>query len=236
MLVRTAISALIVCFASTAVAQVVSDKWAASMGAAVSSYVEDTCPAAANLEADLETILTDAFSSNSVDLPLGPVDQLNVQEDDEFITLMSDLDKRLMAIVFVGAFAAIDNVVFMRAVNDEAMLAMPDYLENEAMLRKKASISLELMECLWPSADEVSTPPIQSGWGDVGHELWFRITEQIYTVSCPVDYLTLARAFVEADFASVPPADRQDFVGELLIRHEEYLEAAKIPETCEDFS
>ena len=110
------------------------------------------------------------------------------------------------------------------------------YLEEEAEQRHEALVSLDLMECLWPTADSIRHPQIQSGLGSIGDELWQSVARRLYASDCNIAFLLLSRTFVEADFASVPPEDRFDFWASLMKAHDHYAEPESVASRCEDFS
>ncbi len=238
MLVRVVISVLAIGFASNALAQASADGPPRSnaMADAVWSYIAATCPAAATADTDIQAILHDMLDT-SLENGTSPVwTLLEVQGRNEAIQSMSELDKRLMGMVLIGAYGVGEQLRFMNAVSDDAQLVKPDYLAGEAAMHQSADVSLQLMECLWPSAEEVMEPQMPTGWGADGQQLWIEVAKSVYAANCKIDFLTLARSYVEADFVAVPPADRKEFVAGLMKQHEDYLEAEEIAEKCEDFS
>ncbi|MDX8349552.1 hypothetical protein SLH49_16330 [Cognatiyoonia sp. IB215446] len=238
MLVRVTISILAVCWCSSAFAQSSSEASPRSDALAdtVWSYIVDTCPPAAlghsALNEELYRLLGEPLTDDSSPI-LGFIE---ARGRDIMVNTMSDLDKRTMGTVFVGSQGVLHQLNFMNAVANDEHLAAADYLEQEATLHLLADTSLQLMECLWPSVGEVMEPQTESGWGEQGQQLWIEMAKSIYTASCETDFFKLATEYLEADFAAVQPADRKSFVAELTKRHEDYLEAEQIAETCEDFS
>ncbi|WP_411889939.1 hypothetical protein [Yoonia sp. SDW83-1] len=238
MLVRAAISVLAIGFASNALAQASAAGTPSSnaMADAVWFYIADTCPVATTADTSIHLVLQGMLDSSFEDdaSPLRTL--LEVRGRNVAAQSMSDLDKRVMGIVLMGAYGLSELLKYMNAVNDETLMAKPGYLASEAAMLRSADVSLQLMECLWPSADEVLEPRMSSGWGAHGQQMWIEVAKSVYAANCKIDFLTLARSYVEADFVAVPPADRKEFVAGLMKQHEDYLEAEEIAEKCEDFS
>ena len=238
MLLRAIIFFSAAAFGSTATSETsdVGANQATAFADAVWTYVVDTCPANAladdEMNAQLKVLLAAPLGED------GPPSTVIFETIGKNIAAqqMSDLDKRGIAVTVIGASGVVDQLAFFNTVVDADHLSDANYLEQEARLRDRALASLGLMECLWPSSEEVMNPPVPSGWGPAGEQMWTELAQAVYVGECDIEFLQLSRSYLEADFASVLPDDRDDFASALRAEHEQLIAAEAADERCEDFS
>ncbi|RBW44433.1 hypothetical protein DS901_08545 [Loktanella sp. D2R18] len=202
----------------------------------IMTYVADTCPTPARDATMDEELL------RLMEAPFGMGDEsdemqwLETLGKDSIASQMTDIDKRGLAIVFVGAFGIVEQLKYTNLLTDEDHLQSDNYLEVEAEQYGRALYLLDLMDCIWPSAEEVRNPPMASGLGEKGDELWRNVSRSIYTGNCPMEYLLFMRSYFETDFASILPDDRDAAYADLMRAHEHYTEPASVAERCEEFT
>ena len=210
---------------------------AEEFSATIWDYIVDACPEPALADEKLGDAVRGTLRATFLDDGASNFDHwLNAMRKETAAGLMNDLDKHSMAAMVVSTYGVVQQLEYNGLVVDEEHLQIPNYLEEEAEQRHEALVSLDLMECLWPTAEAIRNPQMQSGLGPIGDELWQNIGRALYTSECNMAFLLFSRTFVEADFASVPPEDRFDFWASLMRAHDHYAEPQSVASRCEDFS
>jgi hypothetical protein len=202
----------------------------------IMTYVVETCPTPARDATMDEELL------RLMEAPLGSGDEvdemlwLEAMGKDSIASQMTDIDKHGLAIMFVGAFGLVEQFGYVNMLLDEGHLQEENYLDVEAEQYGRALYSLDLMDCLWPSADEVRNPPMASGLGEKGDELWRNVSQSIYAGNCKMEYRLFMRSYLETDFASVLPENREAANTNIMNAHEHYIEPESVAERCEEFT
>ena len=202
----------------------------------IMTYVVETCPTPTR-----DTVIDNELL-RLMEAPFGMGDEsdemqwLETLGKDRIAPQMTDIDKRLQAIVFVGASGIVEQLEYTNLLTDEDHLQSDNYLEVEAEKYGRALYLLDLMDCLYPSAEEVKNPPMASGLGEKGDELWRNVSQAIYAGNCKMEYLLFMRSYLETDFASVLPEDREAVNTNIMNAHEHYIEPASVAERCEEFT
>ena len=244
MVLRSIIGLLI---ASTPVAAVSEDAAndmprAAIFADSVWAYVSETCPVATSMNTEVNNEIISVLA-----LPFNPHEDLSVDDrqhewriealgKDLGAEELSVLDRRAFAQAAIGAYAVVQQLTFMNAVDDANHLATDGYLSVEAEMKERADASLALMECIWPTTEEVTQLSFGSAMGLVGDAMAHGIKTSLFEGTCQIDFITLAKSYLATDFAAVHPEAREEVAGEIMRSHDEYLQANPASERCEDFS
>jgi hypothetical protein len=202
----------------------------------IMSYIDETCTAPSRLDevdSEIRRILAMPLGNESA---AGAAAWVEALMKDSLAGRMTDIDKRSMALTFVFAAGVVHALEYMGMVADEDHLKTENYPEIERAQRGKTAYYLELMECIVPTKDEITSPAILSGFGTRGDELWQEIAKSVYTGSCRMEFLLFVRSYVDADFTIIPPEERENAVGDLMRAHGHYAEPESVAARCEEFT
>ena len=201
------------------------------------TYVIETCATPAR-DASIDNELL-----RLMEAPLGDGDEtdamlwLEAVGKDSIAPQMTNIDKRSLALFFVGVFGMVEQLKYVNMILDEDHLSSENYLDVEAEQYRRALYMMDLMDCLWPTAEEVKNPPMMaSGLGEKGEGLWRNVSLKMYEGNCQMEFLLLMRSYLETDFASILPQDRDDVYADIMRAHKHYIEPASVAERCEEFT
>ncbi len=203
---------------------------------AIWSYVEDTSPAETSVDDELNEVIQHVASATLGDAESRMAMWIEAIGKERIVAKMSQLDKHNNALLFVSTYGILQQLNFINLVSDEEHLQQANYLQEEASTRAHSLASLELMECLWPTVEDIRNPLIKSGLGQEGDDLWWNFATRVHTGECEIEFHLLSRTFLEADFASVLPEDREEYSAALMNSHDRYLASELAAGRCEDFS
>ena len=209
---------------------------------AVWDYVKGECPSEVLLNDEVNSAIFYALEGPFNDYEDLPNDErhgvmaLQVLRKNLIASQMTAQDKRAFAQTVIGAYAVREQLIFMNTVAEADHLGADDYLSVETELKTRANASLALMKCVSPTAEDLAQLSSGSGMGLMGDAMTPAINKILFEGLCKIDFFTLAQAYLDTNFANVPPAAREQVVGEIIRSHGDYLETEQVVERCEELS
>lgn len=139
---------------------------------------------------------------------------------------LSQTDVHYGSFMVVNAMAIASYLKFGALFSETSEVSETELVETYAERKPQAQALVNLMECIWPTAEERA---------EVAESRWAEQFEKIATGICELQLYTMAQRYIDTPITHLNRAERQAVNDTLMADHDEYLEASKDASQCGEF-